>query len=200
MCAPNASIDPTTVQIPVDDPCRVHIQRLPIRRGCLLIWDSRLPHGNYPNASAHPRVVQYLHMTQWNDAGVRPFPLAMSDLPASYKPSPLGERLLGMAPWPGHAGAAARLAEPRNAGFAALVAHEAEKRAAYAHAYLQWCTDHGVVPDRIEDIPGAVMPVPGGEEERERVPAASAAASSGTTATATATRGGSGRGSGCVVS
>ena len=49
--------DPTTVQIPEDDPIRAFVQRMPIRQGSLLVWDSRLPHGNYPNNSNRMRIV-----------------------------------------------------------------------------------------------------------------------------------------------
>ena len=31
-----------------------------MRAGSLLIWDSRLPHGNYPNESSQFRMVQYI--------------------------------------------------------------------------------------------------------------------------------------------
>ena len=58
----NKGADPTTVQIPEDDSIRDHIQRMPMRKGSLLVWDSQLPHGNFPNDSSHMRIVQYLHM------------------------------------------------------------------------------------------------------------------------------------------
>ncbi|CAF0939791.1 unnamed protein product [Adineta steineri] len=67
----NQSGDPTTVQIPQDDPIRQYIQRMPIRKGSLLVWDSRLPHGNYPNNSSSMRIVQYLHMAPVNDEAIR---------------------------------------------------------------------------------------------------------------------------------
>lgn len=41
-----------------DDPMRADIQRCPIRKGSLLIWSSYTPHGNYPNDSADPRMIQ----------------------------------------------------------------------------------------------------------------------------------------------
>ncbi len=58
----NQGEDPTTVQIPEDDPIREHIQHMPIRKGSLLVWNSCLPHGNYPNNSNRMRIIQYLHM------------------------------------------------------------------------------------------------------------------------------------------
>lgn len=52
--------DPTTVQIPREDEVRKYIQKMPIRKGSLLIWDGRLAHGNFPNSSDKPRVLQYI--------------------------------------------------------------------------------------------------------------------------------------------
>jgi ectoine hydroxylase-related dioxygenase (phytanoyl-CoA dioxygenase family) len=62
------TMDPTSVQvrmkyskkiikkkkifkIPKDDPIRKDIQKMPIRKGSILIWNSRLPHGTFPNNS-----------------------------------------------------------------------------------------------------------------------------------------------------
>mgnify|MGYP001034898200 FL=1 len=95
----NQSGDPTTVQIPKDDPIREHIQRMPIRKGSLLIWDSRLPHGNYPNNSNHMRIVQYVHMAYASDEAIRPYPLTKDDLPEGFHLTNLGERLYGFKPW-----------------------------------------------------------------------------------------------------
>ena len=78
LCA-NHGGDPTTVQIPMNDPIRQHIQCMPIRKGSLLAWDSRLPHGNYSNNSNGMRIVQYLHMAPITDEAVRPFPLLKRD-------------------------------------------------------------------------------------------------------------------------
>ena len=63
------SNDPTTVQIPTDDELRKYLQKIPIRKGCLLIWDGRLAHANFPNQSEDPRLVQYV---KWNavDKGI----------------------------------------------------------------------------------------------------------------------------------
>lgn len=52
--------DPLTVQIPEEDEVRKSIQRIPIKKGSLLIWDGRLAHGNFPNNSEKPRLVQYV--------------------------------------------------------------------------------------------------------------------------------------------
>lgn len=95
----NQGGDPTTVQIPTDDPIRQYIQRMPIRKGSLLVWDSRLPHGNYPNNSNHMRIVQYLHMAPVTDEALRPYPLKKEDLPEEFHLTELGEKLYGFKTW-----------------------------------------------------------------------------------------------------
>ncbi|CAF1548010.1 unnamed protein product [Rotaria magnacalcarata] len=95
----NQSSDPTTVQIPWDDPIREHIQCMPIRKGSLLVWDSRLPHGNYPNSSNQMRIIQYLHMAPIADEALRPFPLLKEDLPETFQLTELGEKLYGFKSW-----------------------------------------------------------------------------------------------------
>eukprot|EP00008_Paramoeba_atlantica_P013275 CAMPEP_0201480434 /NCGR_PEP_ID=MMETSP0151_2-20130828/4913_1 /ASSEMBLY_ACC=CAM_ASM_000257 /TAXON_ID=200890 /ORGANISM="Paramoeba atlantica, Strain 621/1 / CCAP 1560/9" /LENGTH=235 /DNA_ID=CAMNT_0047862279 /DNA_START=492 /DNA_END=1199 /DNA_ORIENTATION=- len=49
------------VKVPENDPIQKEIVRISIPRGGLLIWDSRLPHQNWPNESADEfRFVQYV--------------------------------------------------------------------------------------------------------------------------------------------
>ncbi|CAF1005111.1 unnamed protein product [Adineta steineri] len=109
----NESGDPTTVQIPQDDPIRQYIQRMPIRKGSLLVWDSRLPHGNYPNNSSSMRIVQYLHMAPVNDEAIRPFPLSKDDLPSTFHLTDLGKKLYGFKSWESNI-AKKRFREERN--------------------------------------------------------------------------------------
>jgi ectoine hydroxylase-related dioxygenase (phytanoyl-CoA dioxygenase family) len=87
--------------LPKEDPLRLHAQRAPIRAGDLLIWDARLLHCNYPNNSDRLRMVQYMQMKRADDPA---FSLLLQDrnlLPpeAELALTPLGERLLGFAPW-----------------------------------------------------------------------------------------------------
>jgi hypothetical protein len=109
----NINGDPTTIQISKDDPIREHIQRMPIRKGSLLVWDSRLPHGNFPNNSNGMRIVQYLHMAPVSDEAIRPFPLSKNDLPAKFYLTDLGEKLYGFKSWESNA-AKKRFREERN--------------------------------------------------------------------------------------
>ncbi|CAM4790776.1 unnamed protein product [Rotaria magnacalcarata] len=95
----NKGGDPTAVQIPIDDPIRQHMQRMPIRKGSLLVWDSRLPHGNYPNNSNHMRIIQYLHMAPITDEALRSLPLKEQDLQETFQLAELGKRLYGFKPW-----------------------------------------------------------------------------------------------------
>lgn len=48
------------VNIPEDDPIRNEIQEIHVRKGSFIIWDSRIPHGNFPNNNDQFRIVQYI--------------------------------------------------------------------------------------------------------------------------------------------
>jgi hypothetical protein len=125
----NQSGDPTTVQIPKDDPIRQHIQRMPIRKGSLLVWDSRLPHGNYPNNSNRMRIIQYLHMAPVTDEAFRPYPLSREDLPETFRLTELGEKLYGFKSWES-AYAKKRFREKRNQRVLDQANYEREMRKA----------------------------------------------------------------------
>merc|ERR1712001_701619 len=71
-CSP---VDPTSVIIPKDDPIQDHIQRIPLKAGSIVIWDSRLAHCNSPNNGPGHRIVQYVKMLQACDTSIRPVPL-----------------------------------------------------------------------------------------------------------------------------
>jgi hypothetical protein len=86
---------------------------MPIRKGCLLVWDSRLPHGNFPNNSNSMRIVQYLHMAPVIDKAIRSFPLSKDDLPSTFHLTDLGEKLYGFKSWESHI-AKKRFREERN--------------------------------------------------------------------------------------
>ncbi|CAF0719458.1 unnamed protein product [Adineta steineri] len=123
----NESGDPTTVQIPQDDPIRQYIQRMPIRKGSLLVWDSRLPHGNFPNNSSSMRIVQYLHMAPVNDEAIRSFPLSKDDLPSTFHLTDLGKKLYGFKSWESNI-AKKRFREERNPQVLERVQYERNAR------------------------------------------------------------------------
>jgi len=90
---------------------------VPAHAGDLIVWDSRLPHGNSKNLSPRPRLAFYLQMfpvyaaypaiaaESWRTGRCVPFWSARAGYnrvepwpPA--KLSPLGRRLIGLDPWP----------------------------------------------------------------------------------------------------
>lgn len=95
------------VEVPEDDPIRDEIQQVPMKSGSLLIWDSKLPHGNFPNSSDAFRMVQYLKSVPVDDP--REFKPIMSIkeerllnqkwFPDGFEPSPLGRKLFGLEEW-----------------------------------------------------------------------------------------------------
>ena len=97
--------DPTTVQIPKEDEVRKHIQKMPIRKGSLLICDGRLAHGNFPNSSEKPSVLQYV---KYNAVGPK-ISSNVCSLTSSLEEyseiirkvgvTELGEKLFGMKKW-----------------------------------------------------------------------------------------------------
>ena len=48
------------VEVPVGDPIRERIANINCNAGSLVIWDSRIPHGNFPNNNSSFRMVQYI--------------------------------------------------------------------------------------------------------------------------------------------
>jgi len=93
------------VDVPVDDLIRKEIVKIPMRAGSLFIWNSQLPHGNYPNDSHKFRMVQYIKMIPAdNDGQFHPvFYLQKCKfdewVPANFEVSDLGMKLFGMESW-----------------------------------------------------------------------------------------------------
>lgn len=49
------------VEVPLEDQMRKKVRKIICPAGCMIIWDSRIPHGNYPNNSEiESRAVQYI--------------------------------------------------------------------------------------------------------------------------------------------
>ena len=65
--------DPTTVQIPQEDTAVwKNVQRMPIRKGSLLIWNNNVAHANFPSVSVDGvRIVQYIRMARADDEALR---------------------------------------------------------------------------------------------------------------------------------
>jgi hypothetical protein len=85
-----------------DDEIRQNAQRAPIRAGSLLIWDARLAHCNYPNASSNLRMVQYIQMIRADDPAFAPLIVDEGLLPPreQLELTHLGRRLYGLEDWP----------------------------------------------------------------------------------------------------
>eukprot|EP01080_Neovahlkampfia_damariscottae_P012488 gene12488-6236_t len=52
------------VMVPKEDEIQKYVQKITVKAGSLIIWNSRLPHCNYPNNSNNFRLNQYLKMFQ----------------------------------------------------------------------------------------------------------------------------------------
>jgi hypothetical protein len=93
--------DHTTVQIPKDDPIRKDIQKMPIRKGSLLIWNSRLPHGTYQNYSNRFRMIQYMKMGRNDDPAIEPVCIGLDDFEVNQSDqlNDLGLKLFGYKEW-----------------------------------------------------------------------------------------------------
>ena len=85
----------TTVQVPREDPMRHDIQTCPLRKGSLLIWNSQLPHGNYPNNSDKPRMVQYIKMAPHDDLSIEPW-TTQEYIPSEMELDEREKKILGL--------------------------------------------------------------------------------------------------------
>jgi len=92
------------VEVPENDPMRSEITKIPMRAGSLLIFNSQLPHGNFPNVSDSFRMVQYVKMLSADDPREFLPTFSYSKFTADewlggYQPSPLGRKLFGIDKW-----------------------------------------------------------------------------------------------------
>jgi len=93
------------IEVPETDPIRKNITPVPMRAGSLLIWNSQLPHGNFPNTCDKFRMVQYIKMIPVDEP--REFIPAIQTqkhkqedyFPKDFVPSDLGKKLFGMDDW-----------------------------------------------------------------------------------------------------
>jgi len=84
------------MQVGMDDPIRELVQKIPIKKGCLLAWNSLLFHGNHPNFSTHWRGVQYIRMLPAEGTPYCPLVPELEFYPAHFKMTPLGRKLFGL--------------------------------------------------------------------------------------------------------
>jgi len=86
------------IQVPKNDPIREHIQKIPIRKGCLLCWNSLTMHANHPNNSDRWRMVHYMRMVPTTGTTYSP----KAPYPEAYKEitvTELGKKLFGLEIW-----------------------------------------------------------------------------------------------------
>jgi len=98
--------DAQLVYIPLHDPMRKGVQKLTMKRGSLLIWDSRLPHGSFPNNNDKFRVVQYLTAIKAEENNeilkqkrLKTFFAREKIARAHINLTELGQKLLGLKSW-----------------------------------------------------------------------------------------------------
>ena len=89
------------MKVQPNDPMLSCIQQIPIRKGCLLVWNSLLLHGNHPNASERVRAVQYIRAMPTTGTPYSPLcPDRTCGLyHKDFQPTALGEKLFGFAEW-----------------------------------------------------------------------------------------------------
>ncbi len=92
------------VSVPTRDPLCGQGLKVPVRAGSLVVWDSRLPHCNFPNQSDKFRYVQYVKMfpkrrnaPKFNES--RRMLMEAMMRRANFQPSELGMKLFGLAEW-----------------------------------------------------------------------------------------------------
>jgi len=89
----------SNIQVPKEDPLHEKIQKIPIRKGCLLAWTSLLPHGNHPNLSSDWRAVQYIRMMPTRGTPYFPLFPDLLNYPKNLCVSELGKKLFGLRSW-----------------------------------------------------------------------------------------------------
>jgi len=90
------------IDLPKSDPAMSRVERISLRPGSLLIWDSRTPHGNYPNEGFGWRMVMYVTMDALADEDI-----FVSQEDKDYflmflrgvQLTELGKRVAGVADW-----------------------------------------------------------------------------------------------------
>ncbi len=85
-----------SMQVDPDDLIRAGVKKIPIRKGCLLVWNSLLFHGNHPNFSDNWRIVQYIRMLPRKATHFQPLAPEMKYYPPHFQMTTLGKKLFGI--------------------------------------------------------------------------------------------------------
>jgi len=102
--------DEGLVDCPTGDLLTQHGQKITMRRGSVLVWNSELPHCNYSNDSSDFRMCQYIRMFPAEVFGA-PFGSPLWEArayavqqrlpsPDNFQVSELGAKLFGFEKWP----------------------------------------------------------------------------------------------------
>jgi len=95
-------------QFDKEDPIINFAQRVTLRKGSLVVWNSKLPHCSYPNDGEEPRMVQYIQYARRNDPAVRPVRFGVPqkgpwgpweltiDLPKEFELTDLARKVYGI--------------------------------------------------------------------------------------------------------
>jgi len=86
------------IQVPKNDPVREHIQKIPIKKGCLLCWNSLTMHANHPNDSDRWRMVHYMRMVPITGTTYTP-KAPLMEAYHGVTVTKLGKKLFGIAKW-----------------------------------------------------------------------------------------------------
>ncbi|CAF0728421.1 unnamed protein product [Adineta steineri] len=102
------------INVPEDDPIRNEVKQIHVRKGSFVVWDSRLPHGNFPNQNDQFRIVQYIAFEPAKEDDKnevtnridvvdmrRSSPTADEQLAGFPEPelTELGEKIIGLRSW-----------------------------------------------------------------------------------------------------
>lgn len=86
----------SSMQVDPNDPISADVVKIPLRKGCLLVWNSLLFHGNHPNHSDKWRIVQYIRMLPAKGTPYSPLYPELKDYPYGFQMTSLGEKLFGI--------------------------------------------------------------------------------------------------------
>ncbi len=85
-----------TMNVPQHDILHNKIQKIPLREGSLVVWNSLLFHGNFPNHSENCRIVQYVRFTPADSVVFGPLAPTVECYPSFYPITNLGKKLFGL--------------------------------------------------------------------------------------------------------
>eukprot|EP01127_Copromyxa_protea_P005206 TRINITY_DN150_c1_g1_i7.p1 TRINITY_DN150_c1_g1~~TRINITY_DN150_c1_g1_i7.p1 ORF type:complete len:231 (-),score=38.35 TRINITY_DN150_c1_g1_i7:80-772(-) len=89
------------VNVPQDDPLNKQVKKISLRAGSMVVWNSELPHCNYPNESSKFRINQYLKMFPAKEG----FPNTdvrteiLEEMTENIEVTELGRKLFGLEKW-----------------------------------------------------------------------------------------------------